>query len=212
MLRRTVTAVVAFALLAFAPAAMADRPSAQGWGDVKEWETASAFLTISPDGAVSGTLPPGYSQENPPDVPGDPSIAAAIKAAPEGAIRTVEFGEAEKVAPRTFSTASTVMPFANPDGCVWAEATISPAGISYGGYMTRCRHGNLGIATFLRADGATVQGAMWRYCNNTTGCRGIDRTYTGTPGCRIFTNWAEGKNYTTGGHSMASQAWRNASC
>lgn len=194
-------------------AAGSQRSGAAGWAGYSATPTESGNFTISGDGqTVSGTLPPGFSKENPPSDAADPGMAQRIKNAPHSAglhvsaptlATPIQAGFASVMSRRP-TRSRTVAADNNPVGCVTAISVIN-GGLDYKGQMAGCAYGHLWLHTYLNAYSTRVQDGITLDCYSTTHCSVPYSFYTANPNCRTFYNYAHGHNYTTGGDSIAWQ-------
>lgn len=211
-----------------APAAQAGPAPASGWSAYElsnGGSEMSGSFAVEANGTVSGTLPAGTSKASPPEVPGRPEVAEAIRnatpaqskglreapkrPAPGQAIDT-DAAASRTAGKKSSSTGGRATTRAsNPDeGCVHARSTITSGGITFWGYATGCARGDLLLRTWLRVGSTTVLGYKNKYCDGSTGCSQVNdpRTYTPSPRCNRVTNYADVLNRTTNGYS---QAWQD---
>jgi hypothetical protein len=204
-------AAITMATAAASGASAATAPTTStGWGAYGAETVTSGSFTVAPDGAVSGTLPPGYTKRRPPVDAAAPETAAKIQAASASKASGLKTSSATAAAASKKVKAHAADN--NPEGCVTAFSYIS-GGLFYKGQMAGCAYGNpLWLHTYLNADGTRVQDGSTLNCYSSTSCSVPYDGYTAAPHCRQFVNYAHGINRTTGGDSTAWQVHSPWAC
>jgi len=213
--------------------AKADEPSAWTPYEAPANDTGSSSNDVvvsggfeeSPNGVVTGALPPGVSKD---DLPVDTTDPASAQRLQDGDLSRLHTEPAPPNASDSSSPSSSsseayrraalrshkrrvalrshkVESGAGNAGCTNAFSHISAEGLAYKGNMAGCRYGILEIHTYLHENGHHVQDGETIVCSGDTQCSVPYSHYSRPPGCGEYTNYAHGINYTTGWSMYAYQ-------
>jgi hypothetical protein len=182
--------------------------STLGWGSWAAYEGVEAIrgsVHVAADGReVWGTLPPGYSIAQFVDQPGLETLAAVIAAGADtsGLVPYARDGGSNNTVAGALGLAASARDESH-NGCVSAFSYIRSDGLRYKGQMAGCRRGTLWLHIYLNANGRRVDDGGHNTCSNSTECSLPYAYYGEAPRCRVFTNYAHGRNRTTGGEDYA---------
>jgi hypothetical protein len=165
-----------------------------------------------PRGKVSGTLPPGYTKNNPPVDLAAPETAQKIREATDASDLKVRSIATAAKAKKAKAKAKAKAAVTSTSGCVSAISSVNASGLSYKGQMAGCSFGTLWMHTYLNANGVRVQDGNYNTCYSSTSCSVPNDLYSGNPACRTFVNYAHGINRSTGGDSTAYTVWAPWRC
>ena len=187
-------------------------PAAKTPGDAISVATGS--FSIGTDGAVTGTLPYGFSLADPPSDPADPSMREKIVRGNKDHLKILDRADFAPVATRSATTASKSgyknarrsQFLEHVAGCVHMQGSGDPYGnFTYHGYMTACSSGPLWCHEYRNVN----FGGAWDYIEDTPANSGSGG-YCGLPTIAFWSSnfanasWAREIFYTHGKNSRTN--------
>lgn len=141
---RTIVAGVTASAALFASSAHAARSTLADRLAVPAYE--SGQFSVSADGVVTGTYPPGYTVANPPSDPSDPTLRQRLLSARDTS-KVVIAGSGEAKAARLVQCGNAV----SPCGCVFLSVNVDQGAglLKHKGWMSGCASGGLKLHVYV---------------------------------------------------------------